>query len=118
AELCDHIEETHHAYLKNELPRLSAIVAKVAAVHGDAHPELREAKTTFEELRSELEPHMFKEERILFPAIRQLEQAATAPEFPFGTVANPIRMMEFEHDHAGDALERMRVLTHDYQPPA
>ncbi len=118
AELCDHIEETHHAYLKNELPRLSAIVAKVAAVHGDAHPELREVKTTFEELRSELEPHMFKEERILFPAIRQLEQAATAPEFPFGTVANPIRMMEFEHDHAGDALERMRVLTHDYQPPA
>jgi regulator of cell morphogenesis and NO signaling len=117
AALCDNIERTHHAYLKDELPRLAAIVAKVAAVHGDRHPELHEVKQTFAELRAELEPHMFKEERILFPAIRQLERASSALAFPFGTVANPIRMMEFEHDHAGDALERMRVLTSDYQPP-
>jgi regulator of cell morphogenesis and NO signaling len=117
AALCDHIEQTHHAYLKNELPRLTAIVAKVAAVHGEHHPELRQVERTFAELRAELEPHMFKEERILFPAIRHLEQAAAPPAFPFGTVANPIRMMEFEHDHSGDALERIRALTGDYQPP-
>lgn len=118
AALCDHIEQTHHAYLKAELPRLTAIVAKVAAVHGDAHPELGEVKKVFAELRAELEPHMFKEDRILFPAIRQLAQSASSPAFPFGTIANPIRMMEFEHDHAGDALERIRVLTGDYQPPS
>ncbi len=118
AALCDNIEQTHHAYLKTELPRLGAIVDKVAQVHGANHSELREVQTTFVALRNELEPHMFKEERILFPAIRQLEQASSQPAFPFGTVANPIRMMEFEHDHAGDALDRMRVLTHEYQPPA
>lgn len=117
AALCDHIEQTHHAYLKSELPRLTAIIARVAAVHGAGHPELHQVQQTFAELRAELEPHTFKEERILFPAIRQLEQAAAPPAFPFGTVANPIRMMEFEHDHAGDALERLRSLTRDYQPP-
>ncbi len=115
--LCDHIEQTHHAYLKSELPRLTAIVEKVAEVHGAAHPELPLVKSTFAELRAELEPHMFKEERILFPAIRQLEQAASAPAFPFGTVGNPIRMMECGHDHAGDALERLRLLTADYRVP-
>ena len=29
-ELCDHIEQTHHAYLREELPRLTEMVAKVA----------------------------------------------------------------------------------------
>jgi regulator of cell morphogenesis and NO signaling len=118
AALCDHIEQTHHAYLKRELPRLAEIVAKVAAVHGEAHPALLQVQQTFEELRAELEPHMFKEERILFPAIRQLETAAAPPVFPFGTVANPIRVMESEHDHAGGALDRMRVLTDEYLTPS
>ncbi len=71
----------------------------------------------FAELRAELEPHMFKEERILFPAIRQLEQSADAPAFPFGTVANPIGMMEHEHDNAGVALASIRTLTSAYQVP-
>ena len=60
---------------------------------------------------------MFKEERVLFPAIRQLEQSADDPSFPFGTVANPIRMMEQEHDDAGYALSRLHSLTRDYQVP-
>src|SRR5690606_13176180 len=79
---------------------------------------LAEVQQYFAALRSELEPHMFKEEQILFPAIRRLEQAATQLAFPFGTVANPIRMMELEHDTAGHAMARIRELTGDYLPPA
>jgi regulator of cell morphogenesis and NO signaling len=69
------------------------------------------------ELRAELEPHMFKEEQILFPAIRWLERSSSPPAFPFGTIANPIRMMEMEHDGAGNALRQIRELTHDYAVP-
>jgi len=116
-ELCDHIEATHHAFLREELPRLTQLVEKVADVHGTSHPELTQLRAVFEELRAELEPHMMKEEQILFPAIRQLEQATSAPWFPFDTVANPIRMMEDEHDQAGDALTRIRELTSDFTPP-
>lgn len=117
AELCDHIEQTHHAYLKEELPRLTEMVAKVVAAHGEGHPELAAVQEVFASLRAELEPHMFKEERVLFPAIRQLEQSADNPSFPFGAVANPIRTMEQEHDDAGSALSRIHALTHDYQAP-
>ena len=116
-DLCDHIEATHHAFLRTELPRLTQLVDKVAEVHGASHPELHELRTAFGELREELEPHMFKEEQILFPAIRLLEDSATSPQFPFGTVANPIRMMEHEHDNAGGGLKRIRELTADFRVP-
>jgi regulator of cell morphogenesis and NO signaling len=116
-ELCDHIEQTHHAYLKPELPRLTQIVEKVASVHGAKHPKLLRLREVFAELRAELEPHMFKEERILFPAIRELEQSACQPRFPFGSVGNPIRMMEHEHDDAGQALARIRELTAGFVVP-
>ena len=116
-ELCDHIQQTHHAYLRKELPRLTGLVDKVAGAHGANHPKLRDLQQVFAELRAELEPHMFKEEQILFPAIRQVEQAASRPSFPFGTVANPIRMMEHEHDNAGSALSQIRELTDEFLPP-
>lgn len=118
AELCDHIQQTHHAYLRQELPRLSGLVDQVVSAHGENHPELREVQQALATLRAELEPHMFKEEQILFPAIRQLEHAANRPAFPFGSVANPIRMMEHEHDAAGSGLARIRELTDGYLPPA
>jgi regulator of cell morphogenesis and NO signaling len=116
-ELCDHIEATHHAFLRTELPRLAQLVDKVANVHGENHRELCDLRTVFTALRAELEPHMLKEEQILFPAIRQLENSTSPPQFPFGTVANPIHMMEHEHDNAGGALKRIRELTADFHVP-
>ena len=116
-QLSDHIEETHHAFLRSELPRVSALIEKVVAAHGASHAELPALQSVFTALRTELESHMMKEEQILFPAIRSLEQAASRPEFPFGTVANPIRMMEHEHDNAGNALAKIRELTSDFLVP-
>lgn len=116
-ELCDHIEASHHAYLKQELPRLDQMTEKVARVHGDKESRLLEIRKLFLELRAELEPHMFKEEKILFPMIRQLESSETLPEFHCGTVKNPIRQMDHEHDHAGDALAHIRSAADDYVPP-
>ncbi|MFO0903228.1 MAG: iron-sulfur cluster repair di-iron protein [Pirellulales bacterium] len=115
--LCDHIESNHHAYLKSELPRLQTMIAKVVGAHGASHPEMKEVASAFAALQAELVPHMFKEEQILFPAIRRLELANSGGSFPFGTVANPIRMMEHEHESAGDALSRIRRATGDYQIP-
>ncbi len=117
SELCDHIEQTHHVYLKQELPRLTELIDKVVAAHAEHHPELRDVQQVFAALRAELETHMMKEERILFPAIRQMEQAGGPLAFPFGSVGNPIRVMEHEHDSAADALRRLRSLTSDYRLP-
>lgn len=116
-ELADHIEATHHAGLKRELPRLQALLAKVVHAHGSRHPELGEVAMTFADLRDELESHMMKEERVLFPMIRQLEAATSLPSFHCGSLKNPISVMEHEHDSAGAALAKMRDLTGGYATP-
>jgi regulator of cell morphogenesis and NO signaling len=116
-ELAEHIEETHHAYLREELPRLEFMTEKVSRVHGDKEPRLLRVREAFVALKAELEPHMMKEERVLFPIIRELEASASRPEFHCGSVANPIRQMEHEHDQAGDALAIIREATDDFLPP-
>ena len=121
AELIDHILATHHVFTKTEMMRLEALLTKVVDVHGNNHPELRQVQATFHALCSDLNPHMFKEEQVLFPYILELERAHTqkrpVPFTPFGTVNNPIRMMMMEHDTAGEILRELRKLTSDYTVP-
>jgi regulator of cell morphogenesis and NO signaling len=118
-QLADHIEQTHHQYLKRELPRLSPLVEKIAAKHGPTNENLVQLSQVFAAFREELESHMVKEERILFPLIRQIDANATsAGGFHCGSIDNPIRVMELEHQHAGDAMEQMRELTDGYTAPA
>lgn len=116
-ELADHIEATHHAYLREELPRLDFMTEKVSRVHGEKDERLFRMREAFVALKAELEPHMTKEEKILFPLIRQLEASQSSSEFHCGSVANPIRQMEHEHDQAGNALEILREVTDGYEPP-
>ncbi len=116
-DLCNHVVETHHEFLRTELPRLEKMAKRVAQVHGELHPELIEVRDVFLELRAELEPHMMKEENILFPAIKQIEGATAQVAFPFGTVENPIRMMEHEHAEVGMGLAALREKTSQYIPP-
>jgi regulator of cell morphogenesis and NO signaling len=117
AELVDHIEATHHRYLWEELPRLDALLEKVRSVHGGRHPELSTVSELFAALRADLEPHLTKEERVLFPMIRELARAEIRPVFHCGSVRNPISVMMREHDAAGDILARMREAANDYQVP-
>jgi len=116
-ELVDHILTTHHEYLHEELPLLDALAAKVRDVHGERHPELHEVARLFGELRADLEPHLAKEEQVLFPAIRRLVEEGPV-ELPFGTIANPIRVMAAEHEGAGELLEALRAATSGYRVPA
>lgn len=118
AELADHLEATHHRYLWHEMPRLAALLDKIVAVHGARHPELEQVRACYDEIRADLEPHLMKEERILFPMIRELADAGTAPSFHCGSVANPISVMMREHDVVGDLLARLREQTGDYRTPA
>ena len=116
-DLADQIVATHHVYLRRELPRLSELIDKVVAAHSSNHPELIEVRQTFAALRQELEMHLMKEERVLFPLVKQLEAALEPFSIHCGTVENPIRVMEHEHDSAGSALQRIRELTSNYRAP-
>jgi len=116
-ELVDHLEEVHHRYLWHELPRLTALVDRIAAVHSTRHPELSEIAACFAEIRADLEPHLLREERVLFPMVREMANSPVLPAFRCGTLRNPISVMLREHDAVGDLLSRLRSLTDGYTPP-
>jgi regulator of cell morphogenesis and NO signaling len=116
-DLLAHIESTHHAFLRTELPRLEALLEKVLAAHGKNHPELDEIFDLLQALTMDLMPHMMKEEQLLFPFIRQMDAGLPA-EACFASVQSPIRVMEAEHEAVGSLLGRLRVCTDGYTDPA
>lgn len=113
-ELTEYIIRTHHDYLRNELPRLHIMAARVAQVHGGHTPALVELFEVFTSLEEELTSHLQKEEQILFPIVAAISRG-TAPPLYLG---GPISCMIHEHDVAGAALARLRELSNDFQPPA
>jgi regulator of cell morphogenesis and NO signaling len=114
SELCDHIQETHHAYLQEELPRLDFLTRKVAAVHGAHEPRLLVLRQVFEDFNSEMTSHTEEENQSVFPAIRKLE---TGKHSTTASVRTICKKLEHEHDHAGAALELFNQLTDGYAAP-
>jgi len=119
--LVSHVLDAHHAYLKEELPRLEKLMNKVYETHGKTYPELLQVHEVFFGLKDELELHLRKEETMLFPYLLATEAARLSgrplPACPFGTVANPVRVMIREHDSAEDYLQSIRARTSDFTPP-
>lgn len=117
AELCDHIQQAHHAYLQEELPRLDFMTRKVAAVHGEHEPRLLELRQTFEIFNGEMTTHTREEDDIIFPAIRQLEAVKNGGPVAPPQLRTTLTRLEREHDSAGAALEQFRTLTDNFTPP-
>ena len=119
--LADYIVATHHKYVVNSIPVLAELSNKVARVHGDSHPELVEMNTLCSSVINELTSHMQKEEQILFPYIKELwqakQQGTKVNRPPFGSIQNPINIMEAEHVEVGDEMELIRNLSSNYTLP-
>ncbi len=120
--LIDYILNNHHSYVNRMLPVISAHTQKVASVHGENHPETKKIAEIFSAINSEMRHHMMKEEKILFPHINVLVKTSNnggiADKPYFGTIKNPIAMMEAEHQSAGDGMFDIKKLTNNYTPPA
>ena len=120
-DLVNYILDKHHEYTRTEMLRLTGLMEKVAWKHGEKHPEVHELKENFAALTNDLVGHMRKEEMMLFPYIQDLVRAKARTLVPlvpvFGTVSHPIKMMQFEHEEAGNILQKMRSVTKDYSAP-
>jgi regulator of cell morphogenesis and NO signaling len=113
-ELIAYLVETHHEYLRRELPRLHMMAERVAHVHGGHTPALVEMFRIFTAMAAELIGHIAKEEQILFPEILAMSRSVPAPE----DLEAPMACMFHEHEDVGTALGRLRNLSHGFQPPA
>lgn len=115
--LVEHLLETHHRYLHENLPRLGELATKVLRVHGERHPELADIQATVFELQADLEPHLMKEEMILFPACRAVDAASSPVDLAFGTMSNPVRALMREHATTGTLLDRLRTQLDEHPLP-
>lgn len=114
-DLIDHIVQTHHAYLLEELPLLSQFVTKIFRVHGAAHPELAQLHRLFHQMKTDLEQHLVDEEEKVFPLIKEAVRTGTPDAFQ---KANEIiSEMEDDHSAVGDLLKEMRKITDNYRLP-
>lgn len=120
--LSDYIINTHHTYVKENIPFISELANKVARVHGDIHPEVIKVAEIFSQIAKDLSLHLMKEENILFPFVKQLAEAGMTNKritpAAFGTINNPTQIMEMEHEQAGEDLAAIRQVTNNYTLPA
>lgn len=119
--LSDYIVNTHHTYVRKTLPDIRAYAEKVMKVHGKQHPELVRVHELVEEIYAELSAHLVKEEKVLFPYVKELvvakDRSQLLQEAHLGSVQNPINMMEMEHEVVGENLEEIRRLSDNYTLP-
>jgi len=115
SELIDYIVITHHGFLKRTLPEVSELTAKILRVHGPNHSELFKVHKLFNNLKTELEQHLIKEEEILFPLLKEYE-GSTSAELP-ERISKVMKELEEEHEGAGGVLKELRKITQDYKVP-
>jgi len=119
--LVDHIVARHHGYIRSAIPAIAHHLTKLQEAHGARHPELARIAAAFERVSVDMQQHLVKEEQVVFPYMRDLVDHAREPcgalLSPFGTVENPIRMLEREHRDAADELRMIRELTGGYATP-
>lgn len=110
------IEATHHTFTREALARIEALLESTPLPDQSRRTALLEC---FRTLHADLLPHLLKEENILFPYIVALEHSpSNPPRSCFGSVANPIAMMQMEHAACLELLEQLRRLTDHYSCPA
>lgn len=95
--------------LHQTLPRIDELAATVLDVHRERHPDLAVLRSAVLELRADLEPHLMKEELVLFPARREVGIATGPVHLPFGSVRNPVGMLMREHDTTGVMLSGLQA---------
>jgi regulator of cell morphogenesis and NO signaling len=119
--LVDFIVQHHHEYVRESIPKIQGLLAKIVEVHSDMNPELLIVRNEFNELAEELLAHLPKEEQILFPAIKRIDGqpiASVESEISPTALSMPIMVMEEEHDRAGTLIKSIRARTNQYTPPS
>ncbi len=113
--LSDYIVNAHHSYIRKTLPDLLFYTDKIMNVHGDRHPELKVVAGLFRRLGKELLAHLYREEEVLFPAIR--EAVKTKSPEALKTIAGELPGMNDEHEFVGGTMDKINEITGGYRVP-
>jgi regulator of cell morphogenesis and NO signaling len=119
--LIKYISDIHHEYIKNNFPVICTLSKEVRNSQKTTSPESVKLAELYENLKKELDIHIQKEERMIFPYISELLKkkkfSLTYEVPPFGSIVNLIEVMEKEHNKTADIMYKMRETGNNYIPP-
>jgi regulator of cell morphogenesis and NO signaling len=120
--LIDYIVQVHHTYIIQNVALTSEFADKVAKVHGHHNTETIEINRIWKKVALELSAHLKKEEAVLFPYIKNLDEfyrirlsSIHGPHL--SAVKGPVNMMEAEHEEVGGLMQDIRKLSNNFTPP-
>jgi len=117
AGLINHIINTHHVFLRLELPKLSDLTTTILRVHGAGHGDvLSRVHRLFHNLKLDIDQHLIKEEEIVFPLLR--EYAENPGQAQLEKIVDLNNGLIEVHEGAGVILKELRKVTDQYTVPA
>jgi len=112
--LMDYIVHWHHERLRENLPVIEKLLAKIVVVHGDHHPELIEIENEFSHLKSAMTEHLKDEETYSFPMIKEAAENGQLTQ----PLMDALDHLRSDHEVVGDHLKTLRRLTDGFNSPA
>ena len=107
----------HRQWRSKDFPLIAHLFDEAQTAAAGQPPCLAPLRSAFHRLCAEMEGHMSREEQVLFPAILDAQAQTETAGKGFGSIRNPIGMVEQEHDWEAERLEKMRQIAQGYQLP-
>jgi regulator of cell morphogenesis and NO signaling len=119
-QLIQRIVRVHHRRIRQDLPALSEMGARIETNHAARNPENIPLARLVAQLHREMFDHIGREEQVLFPFIALMEEESRlnypAEHACFHAVSTPINRMLKDHENASEILEELRQRTNDFTP--
>lgn len=110
-QMLDNLIKTHHKIERDLLVEIDPLINKILLVHYTKHTEqLVQSHKLFGMLKTELEEHFAKEEKVIFPLIKQNPS-------PSKETLEKVQELEGEHENAGDIIKKLQEVTDNFTPP-
>jgi regulator of cell morphogenesis and NO signaling len=117
ASIVQRLLREHRRWRSKDFPLIAHLFDEAQSAGSDQPACLAPLRNAFHRLCAEMEGHMSREEHILFPAILDKPAETESAAKGFGSIRNPIAMVEQEHDWEAERLEKMREIARGYQLP-
>lgn len=119
--LVDYIYNQHHVFYYEIAGEINELCEKVTAKHAIHFPQLTIIDSLWKQLQADLQTHFAREEKVLFPFIKALENNRKATEAgevrSIPSLKEAMQMMEADHEVAGELLAMIRKATGNFTPP-
>lgn len=113
----DFIDNTHHRYIRKNLPEICSFANKVMEVHSENHPELIDINNLVKQINTNIIALIDEEEAILFPKIKELVRSNSKNTHISENLQNIIHSAEKVHQLVVADINEIKKLSNNYTLP-